>query len=312
MTGQTGTVIKSTGSWYWVQDQAGTVHMARLRGRFKLTLEDRKLSNPIAVGDRVTIVAEVGGEATVAITAIAPRENYLIRRSVHRTAQSHILAANIDQALLVATFSMPRTSLGFIDRFLVSAEAYRIPAVVVLNKVDAFAPEDQELAQALELLYTSLGYGFIQTSAVTGLHLPELKDILNNKATLIAGHSGVGKTSLVNSLVPGLDLRVGAVSTYANKGTHTTTFAERHELWQSTYIIDTPGIKELGLAEVQADELSHYFPEMRALLGQCKFHNCRHVHEPGCAVLAAVQAHKIWPNRYDSYRSMLAGDDNRR
>lgn len=307
-----GTVIKSTGSWYLIQDEAGTVHRGRLRGRFKLTLGGQRLSNPIAVGDRVTFEPEQGGEDTVAIIGISERDNYLVRRSVHRKNESHILAANLDQVLLVATLAFPRTSLGFIDRFLVSAEAFRIPAIVVLNKADLIAPEDQELAQALEVLYQSLSYGFLVCSAATGQNVQRLHDILDGRTTLIAGHSGVGKSSLVNALVPGLDIRVGEVSTFANKGTHTTTFAERHELWQKTYIIDTPGIKELGLAEVEPDELSHYFPEMRGLLNQCRYHNCRHLNEPGCAVLKAVEEGRIWPSRYESYLSMMAGDDNRR
>ncbi len=307
-----GIVVKSTGSWYLVEDAEGKVHRGRLRGRFKLTLEDRRLSNPIAVGDRVTFVAETGGEETVAITDIAERDNYLIRKSVHRKGESHILAANLGQVLLVATLAMPRTSLGFIDRFLVSAEAYRIPAVIALNKADLFEPEDLELAQALQMLYKRLGYGFLITSAADGQQLEALRQVLDGKTTLLSGHSGVGKSSLVNTLVPGLDLRVGEISAFANKGTHTTTFAERHTLWAGTHIIDTPGIKELGLAEIEEAELSHFFPEMRALLNQCRYHNCRHVAEPGCAVRQAVDSGQIWPSRYESYRSMLAGDDNRR
>jgi ribosome biogenesis GTPase / thiamine phosphate phosphatase len=312
MTAWRGTVIKSTGSWYLVEDDLGQKHRARLRGKFKLTLEDRKLSNPIAVGDRVTLQKTEGGEDTVTITEIVDRQNYLVRKSVHRAAQSHILAANLDQVLLVATLTMPRTSMGFIDRFLVSAEAYRIPGVIVLNKADLLDEQDKELGMALEVLYGGLGYGFLLCSATEGMNLEELHHLLDGKTTLIAGHSGVGKSSLINALVPGLAIRVGEVSTFANKGTHTTTFAERHELWAKTYIIDTPGIKELGLAEIEAAELGHYFPEMRKLMGGCKYNNCRHVNEPGCAVLAGLETGEIWATRYESYLSMLAGDDNRR
>ena len=312
MSSSHGTVIKSTGSWYLVEDDRGIIHRARLRGKFKLTLAGHKLSNPIAVGDTVTFVSQESSEDTVAITAIAERRNYLVRRSVHRTAQSHILAANLDQVLLVATLALPRTSLGFIDRFLVSAEAYRIPATVVLNKADLFDEGDWESAQGMQAIYSSLGYGFLICSAESGMDLQRLHDTLDGKTTLIAGHSGVGKSSLVNALVPGLDIRVGEISTFANKGTHTTTFAERHRIWANTHIIDTPGIKELGLAEVEADELSHYFPEMRDLLNQCRYNNCRHLNEPGCAVIAAVEEGRVWPSRYGSYLSMMAGEDNRR
>jgi len=258
-----GTVIKSTGSWYWVEDAAGVVHRARLRGRFKLSLAGSKINNPIAVGDEVVFEAETGtDDNTVAIIEIKPRENYIIRKSVHKTAHSHILASNLDQALVIATLTFPKTSLGFIDRFLVTCEAYRIPATVILNKADLFRQEEfQEAKDYLRDLYMPLGYGFIVTSALSGEGIDQLRSYLDDKATLVAGHSGVGKSSLINALKPGLNITTKEVSKFANKGVHTTTFAERFTLWPGTYIIDTPGIKELGLAEIKADELAITSPK---------------------------------------------------
>jgi ribosome biogenesis GTPase / thiamine phosphate phosphatase len=308
-----GTVIKSTGSWYTVaEDGTGHIHRARLRGRFKLSEAGKRITNPLAVGDRVRFETEQQAEDAAAIVEIYPRINYLIRRSVHSAGQSHLIATNLDKILLLATLALPRTSLGFIDRILVSAEAYRIPCTIVFNKTDLYGPEGFDILAELEQLYSALGYPVLTASVRTLTGLEAVKTELDSCQTLVTGHSGVGKSTLINALAPGFNLRVGEVSEFAQKGKHTTTFAERFELWPGTYIIDTPGIKELGLAEIVPDELPHYFPEMRSLLNQCRFNNCIHVYEPGCAVLAAVEAQTIAESRYMSYLSMREGDDNRR
>ena len=306
------TVIKSTGSFYTLQTDGGEKRMGRLRGKFKLTLASKRITNPVAVGDRVLWVEDDANAETVIITGIEDRKNYLVRQSVHKTAHAHLLASNLDRVMLICTLAQPRTSLGFIDRFLVSAEAFRIPATLVLNKLDLLSGEDQEAVTYLEKLYTGLGYGFLGTSVVDNVGIEELKEVLSDSTTLISGHSGVGKSSLANALLPGLNLRTKEISTFANKGVHTTTFAERFELWPGAYIIDTPGIKELGLAEIGAEELGHYFPELRDLLNKCRFHNCRHLDEPDCAVKDGVKAGRVALSRYESYLSMMAGGDNRK
>ncbi len=307
----TGTVVKSTGSWYVVRLTDGTLRPARLRGKFR-TLKLR-VSNPIAVGDHVALLAE-GTEAgsPVIITAITPRTNYLIRRSVHSAGQRHILAANLDQALLLVTLVSPATSLGFVDRFLVSAEAYGITVTLVFNKADQYTPEMLEVQQELAALYAPLGYGSLRASALTGDGLDDVRTALTGRVTLLAGHSGVGKSTLVNSLIPGVEAQTAEISAFSDKGTHTTTAAELYRYDPTSDIIDTPGIKELGVVDIGEAELSHYFPEMRALLNQCRYHNCRHTHEPGCAVQAAVDSGDIAPSRYQSYLSILADEDNRR
>lgn len=305
-----GIVMRSTGSWYDVRLKNGAIWPCRLRGKFKI--KGLKVTNPIAVGDRVLVLAEEGEEQRGVILDILPRENYLVRKSVHKTAHGHLLATNLDQALLIVTLTFPRTSLGFVDRFLVSAESFRIPTRLVFNKIDLMPQEALDYQDELAALYEPLGYPCHFVSALQGRGIEELRAKLQQKVTLVAGHSGVGKSTFINALAPDLDLRTSEVSTFANKGVHTTTFAEMFELGPYTYLIDTPGIKELGLLDIGEEELGHYFPEMRALLNSCRFHNCRHVHEPGCAVKSAVEEGEIAESRYQSYLSMLDGEDNRR
>lgn len=305
-----GFVMRSTGSWYIVKAEDGQKYDCRLRGKFKQ--QGMKINNPIAVGDYVTIEPEAGDATKALITEILPRENYIIRKSVHKSAFGHILAANLDQAMLVATLFYPRTSLGFIDRFLVKAESFRIPVVLVFNKTDLLEPDERSYQQELGAMYQSIGYGVIETSTVQNLGIEAFAQVLGNKKTLIAGHSGVGKSSLVNEIAPQLQLRTSVISDFSQKGTHTTTFAEMFEITPGTYLVDSPGIKELGMIDMAKEEIGHYFPEMRDLLNACKYHNCLHVNEPQCAVIQAVEDQKIALTRYESYLSMLEDHDNRR
>ena len=305
-----GQVTKSTGSWYEVKTEAGETLQARLRGKFRI--KGLKVNNPIAVGDWVELEKEEANKEAALITDILDRKNYIIRKSTRKNGFSHILASNIDQALLVATLSFPRTSLGFIDRFLVSAESFRIPSMIVFNKQDLMTEEDIEHCHLLMEMYKSLGYGAYLISAEKETGLGELLKELQGKSTLIAGHSGVGKSTLMNKLIPGLSLKTGKVSSFANKGTHTTTFAEMFEINNDSKIIDTPGIKELGLVDMESTEISHYFPEMRDYLGQCKYHNCTHTNEPHCAVLEAIIAGEIADSRFNSYLSILEDYDSHR
>lgn len=303
-----GIIIRSTGSWYDILSESKEKFKGRLRGKFKI--HDLKVTNPIAVGDVVEFEKDAKGEdGSVLITDILPRENYIIRKAVKKTAHGHLIATNVDQTILIVTMVYPITSSGFIDRFLVSAEAFRIPAIIVFNKTDLYQEEDWERAKELEETYTKIGYSCIFTSTVSKSGIEELKASLKNKKSVISGHSGVGKSTLINAIVPDLDLRTDELSSYTDKGKHTTTFAEMFEIEDETYIIDTPGIKELGLFEIDEDELSHYFPEMRDLLGQCKFNNCKHVNEPKCAVIEKVQQGEIALSRYESYLKMLANED---
>jgi ribosome biogenesis GTPase len=305
-----GLVIRSTGSWYEVLSVDKHIYQCRLRGKFKI--KGLKVTNPIAVGDKVIYQVEDKATNTGIITAISPRENYIIRKSVHKAAHSHMLAANIDQAILMATLALPRTSLGFIDRFLVTAESFRIPVIIVFNKADLLGEDGLEYQASVGRMYEYIGYRCMLTSVINKQGIEEFKNLLIHKKSLLAGHSGVGKSSLINEIAPGLQLRTSEISTFANKGVHTTTFAEMFEIENDTYIIDTPGIKELGLIDIAKDELSHYFPEMRLLLNKCRFHNCTHIHEPGCAVIEAVENEQIALSRYYSYTSMLDDTDNRR
>ena len=301
-----GVIIKSTGSWYSVRLQDGKEVKARLPGRFKL--ENKKISNPIAVGDKVELLPEA---ENFIIEVITPRKNYIVRKSPKKKHFAHMIAANIDQAVLIASHKRPRTSLGFIDRFLVTLEAFRIPGYLLINKSDLYSKEEQAALRGIMELYESIGYQTMMTSFIEGVP-HQVGDWLQAKTTLLSGHSGAGKSTLINLLQPNAHQQIGEISDFANKGVHSTTFAEMFSLDADTHVIDTPGIKELGLAEITAEELSHYFPEMRNLMGQCKFNNCRHVDEPSCAVQEAVQTGDIALSRFESYLSMMQEDDNRR
>ncbi|QSE97685.1 ribosome small subunit-dependent GTPase A [Fulvivirga lutea] len=304
-----GLVLRSTGSWYEVKADDGNTYQCRTRG--KLRLSGVKTTNPIAVGDIVEFDRE-DNENTGLIHKIQPRENYIIRKSIKNKNHGHIIASNLDQVLLVATLTYPKTSLGFIDRFLVSAEAFRIPQIIVFNKSDLLNEKDQKkLAEIIET-YEHIGVTCLTCSAQNNEGIEPIKEILKGKKTLISGHSGVGKSTLINSIDPNLNLKTSEVSDFAEKGVHTTTFAEMFQLDDDTFIIDTPGIKELGLIDIEEEELSDYFPEMRELSGDCKFHNCKHLHEPGCAIQMAVDEGEIAESRYKSYLSMLEDSDNRR
>lgn len=306
-----GLVLRSTGSWYDVRDSRdGHIWQCRLKGKFKAL--GLKVTNPIAVGDYVHFEEEDEIQNFGIIHEIEPRQNYVVRQSVHKSAFAHLIAANVDQAILIATLVFPRTSLGFIDRFLVAIESFRIPGVLIFNKQDLLNDKMKEFQSELMELYESLGYKCMATTAVSEEGLEEFSAVLKGKVSLLSGHSGVGKSTLVNAIAPELDIKTQEVSTFANKGVHTTTFAEMFELEKGTFIIDSPGIKELGLADMKPEEISHYFPEMRELLNQCKYNNCRHINEPGCAVKESVMAGGIAMSRYESYLSMVGGSDNRK
>lgn len=303
-----GLVIKSTGSWYQVLGDDGVRYDCRIKGKFRTKCI--RTTNPIAVGDRVQFELEPEQSSAV-INTLEPRRNYIIRKSINLSKEAQILGANLDQAILVVTLASPPTSLGFIDRFLVTAEAYGIPAVLVFNKLDLFSEEGLDILEDYKSIYINLGYPCYEVSALEGTNIDQLRALLKDKVTLVSGHSGVGKSSLVNSLVPEADLRTGNISDWSDKGKHTTTFAEMIVLPFGGYLIDTPGIRELGIVDIEKAELSHFFPEMRALLNACRFHNCRHINEPGCAVLEALKAGEIEPTRYDNYLSIYQNEDNR-
>ncbi len=298
-------VIKSTGSWYLVRTDSGELLECRLKG--KIRLDDRKTTNPIAVGDIVDIQRDLDGSNQ--ITHIHPRKNYIIRKSINLSKQAHIIASNLDQAMLVATLVAPRTSLGFIDRFLLTAEAYDIPAKIVFNKKDVLDEEMLALQQEIIDVYTSIGYECFVISSFDKNDIEILKSVLKDKTTLIAGHSGVGKTTLVNAIDSNLNLRTGDISSAHLKGMHTTTFAELFPLSFGGNIIDSPGIKELGLVEMKKEEVGHYFPEIRNIMNECKFNNCLHVNEPHCAVIKAVEEGTISSERYQSYLGILNGEE---
>ncbi|MEC7752582.1 ribosome small subunit-dependent GTPase A [Roseivirga thermotolerans] len=305
-----GQVYKSTGSWYDVKAEDGKVYQSRLRGKFKQ--KGLKVNNPIAVGDFVELEPDEQHENTGLITGILNRENYLIRKSTRKSGFSHILASNLDQTLLLATVSFPRTSQGFIDRFLVSAESFRIPSLVIFNKKDLLNEKELEKVKEWQEMYEHIGYTTDLISLETQEGIDTVLSYLKNKTTLIAGHSGVGKSTLLNALIPGLKQKTGEVSAFANKGTHTTTFAEMFDIDGVSKVIDTPGIKELGLVDMEPEEISHYFPEMREHLGECRFNNCLHVNEPGCRIVEALEDGEIFPERYMSYLSMLEDYDSHR
>jgi ribosome biogenesis GTPase / thiamine phosphate phosphatase len=305
-----GRVIKSTGSWYSVQTEKELIQ-CRLRGKFKQ--EDLKLTNPIAVGDYVEVEKEAD-QSTFVIMDILPRENYIIRKSTRKTHFSHIIASNIDQAYLMITLRNPRTSLGFIDRFLVSTESFRIPASILVNKMDAeYKEKDLEYLQDIREIYEPLGYPVIEISALFEKELKKkFLPLLKEKTTLLSGHSGVGKSTLLNKIIPEAQQSTKEISKFSAKGVHTTTFAEMFPIEGGGYLIDTPGIKEFGILDIDENELSHYFVDMRQYLGQCKYHNCRHINEPGCKVLEMVEEGYIHPYRYDSYVNILFEEDDHR
>ena len=303
----TGLVTKSTGSWHDVLAE-GKKYECRIRG--KLRLEEIKETNPVTVGDHVEFEIEEGSHV---IVKILPRKNQILRQSVKRTGHSNLLATNIDQAVLIATLQQPRTSLGFIDRFLVSAEAYRIPQLLVFNKMDLLDNDGMLLVQDLKKKYEHVGALVVTASAIKNEGIGEFKEHLTGKISLLTGHSGSGKSTLLNKLSPGLNQATGEISGYSEKGTHTTTFAEMFALDEKTSVIDTPGIKEWGLVDMNQQEISDYFPEMRELRLQCKFGSkCLHLQEPGCAVRPAVESGVIAQSRFDSYVSMVEGRDNRK
>ncbi|MDA8788164.1 ribosome small subunit-dependent GTPase A [Schleiferiaceae bacterium] len=301
----TGRVIKSTGSWYRVQLHDGPSVDARLRGSMRL--QGSRATNPVAVGDFVELEPE--SEGRYAISNVLERKNHLIRRSVNLSKKTQVIAANIDQAILICTIAEPKTLLGFMDRFLASAEAYGIPALLVFNKMDVYGPSEMEELSYREAAYQRAGYPCMRISAVSGEGMDALRAVLKDKVTLFSGHSGVGKSTLANALQSGLDLRTGEISSAHGQGQHTTTFAEMHPLDFGGYLIDTPGIRGFGLVNMEKDQVSHYFPEIFALSEGCKYHNCTHVDEPHCAVIHAYEQHQIAPSRYENYVHMLNGDE---
>jgi ribosome biogenesis GTPase / thiamine phosphate phosphatase len=303
-----GVVMRSTGSFYDVLDDTGKKYNCRMRG--KIRLEEIKETNPVAVGDHVEFELEndIGS-----ITTIHPRTNHILRQSVKKTGHAHVLAANVDQVMVIATLKQPRTSLGFIDRFLVAAESFRIPQVLIYNKQDLLTPEEQKEIERLCVLYESLNVKTQLISAQSQTDLSIIHSHLQDKVTLVAGHSGVGKSTLFNKLSPEITQSTGDISDFSQKGTHTTTFAEMFRVNSTTYIIDTPGIKEWGLVAMEEQELSDYFPEMRELRNNCKFGSrCLHVNEPKCAIKDAVEKGTIAHSRYDNYLSMIRDEDNRK
>ncbi|CAL1521419.1 ribosome small subunit-dependent GTPase A [Chitinophaga sp. MM2321] len=300
------TVYKSTGSWYVVKTATGETFQARMKGVFKMD-ESITSTNPIAVGDVVEIEPDDSdaNAKNAMITEIGPRKNYIVRSSPHGKNKKHIVAANLDQAVLVCTVKDPRTSQGFIDRFLVTAAAYHIPVILVFNKKDIYKAKEMDKYEAIEELYTGIGYRVVLISATTGDQVDVVKAMLKDKTTLMAGHSGVGKSSLINDLLPGLDLKTTAVSGWSGKGLHTTTSAEMYDLPDGGCLIDTPGVREFGIVDIPKTELSHYFLEMLPYIPQCQFNNCIHLNEPGCAVKVAVEAGEIDVDRYVSYATIL-------
>jgi ribosome biogenesis GTPase / thiamine phosphate phosphatase len=302
-----GLVLKSTGSWYTVKAEDGSKYQCKIKGNFKIKGIDT--TNPISVGDKVDFLTSEE-EGVGLITDIEERKNYIIRRSVNLSKQKHIIAANVDMAYLVVTMKDPRTSTGFIDRFLVTAEAYHIPVTIVFNKVDSYGEEELEMQKIYAYVYEKMHYECILLSALNSNDVEKLKEELKGGVNLFAGHSGVGKSTLINAIAPNLNLKTAEISQQHSKGTHTTTFAEMFELPEGGYIVDTPGIKELGVVDISKQELGGYFRDIRQFSEHCQFNNCIHLNEPKCAVKKAVEENEIASWRYDSYLSILTNQDN--
>lgn len=302
-------VYRSTGSWYNIKTEAGNSMSARIKGIFKI--DDITSTNPLAVGDEVEIDVESETANTAIITEIHPRRNYINRQSPAHKKHHHIVAANIDQSLLFATLKDPKTSQGFIDRFLVTSEAYHVPAIVVFNKADLYKNKELEKYATLKEVYNDIGYKTVLMSIKTGEGVEEVRELLKGKTTLLSGHSGVGKSSFINSIFPEMRLKTQDVSGWSGKGLHTTTFAEMFDLPLDGKVIDTPGMREFGLVDISRQELSHYFPEMAKLITECQFNNCLHINEPGCAVKNALETGSVNVDRYISYCNILDSIDEK-
>lgn len=305
---ETGLIIKSTGSWYLVKQDDRTVE-CKIKGKFRI--KGIKTTNPLAVGDWVDFQYLSEDKKTGLINKIHPRKNYIIRKSINLSKRAHIIAANIDQAFLIVTLAFPQTSTGFIDRFLVTAEAYRIPANIVFNKIDLYDEKMLEKMNELKSIYEKIGYTCYETSATKDIGIENIRQLMKDKINLTAGHSGVGKSTLINALDSNLNIKTTEISEYHNSGKHTTTFAEMHPVASGGMIIDTPGIKGLGMVDMKKEEMYHFFPELFKLAKNCRFHNCTHTHEPDCAIKAAVVKEEIAYSRYMSYRSIFEGDDDK-
>ena len=304
-----GTVYKSTGSWYTVKSEEGDFYECRIKGKFRT--QGIKSTNPVAVGDHVGFDLETIGDETVGIiTEIGERKNYIVRRSVKLSKQTHIIAANLDQVFLLVTLNNPPTFTSFIDRFLVTAEAYEIPVVLLFNKMDVYSEEEKFEVDYLIDLYTKIGYNCIQIEAKQGINVDKVKELMRGNISMFAGHSGVGKSTLVNALEPGLKLKTAEISELHMQGQHTTTFAEMYDLSFDARIIDTPGIKGFGIVDMEKHEIGNYFPEFFKLKSECKFHNCLHLDEPKCAIKEALENNEIAVSRYRSYIQMITGDED--
>lgn len=301
-----GLIIKNTGSWYTVKTDDGRIVECKVKGNFRL--KGIRSTSPVAVGDYVDII--MNAEGTALISAIDDRKNYIIRKASNLSKQSQIIAANLDQALLIITIKQPETSTTFIDRFLAGAEAYRVPVVLVFNKTDLLNDDERRYQQQMVTLYETIGYPCIEISAETGMGIDQLQTLLKQKVTLVSGNSGVGKSTLINAIIPHADQRTAEISNAHGTGMHTTTFSEMIELAEGGYLIDTPGIKGFGTFDIEPEELTSYFKEIFEFSKDCKFNNCTHTHEPGCAVLQAVENHYISVSRYQSYLNMLEDKDD--
>ena len=304
---QKGLVIKSTGSWFTVKSETGQVINCKIKGNYRI--KDIKATNPVTVGDKVQFLFNDDG--TGIINGIEDRKNYIIRRSSNLSKRYQLIAANIDQAWIIASLIKPKTFLEFIDRFLVSAEAYRIPVSIIFNKIDLYDKYLIEELQAIIHLYNKIGYQCYQVSALENINIGEIRKLMSGRINLISGNSGVGKSTLINVLDPTLDARIGALSDYHKSGKHTTTFAQMFELSFGGFIIDTPGIKGFGIVDMEKDEIFHFFPEIFLKSSECRFYNCKHTHEPGCAVKYSVDNNQISISRYQSYLSILEDNDGK-